>query len=197
METKVNYDRLHLFTFEEQNPKEHNLGEIELSIKRFGFIELPVVNDTTGILVAGHGRISALQGMYQRQEDLPRYIDLEKETNEWLVPTLHVKFETDAEAKAYLIASNTLTMDGGWNEAMLMEMLSEIDASTGSLLGTGFDQQAVMDMLHANDKPMFEEDFGQQTHKVVVPAADIAQAEEIKYALEELGYECQVKTTTK
>ena len=33
METKVTYDRLHLFTFEEQNPKDHNLGEIELSIK--------------------------------------------------------------------------------------------------------------------------------------------------------------------
>jgi len=80
---------------------------------------------------------------------------------------------------------------------MLMEMLTEIDAATGSLLGTGYDQQSVMDMLHANDKPMFEENFGQQTHKIVIPATDLAQAEEIKYAIEEMGWECQIKTTTK
>ena len=197
MQANVNYDRLHLYQFDDRNPKDHNIGEIINSIKRFGFIELPVVNDTTGFLVAGHGRITALQQMFQFKDDMPAYIEEEKDTGEWLVPTLHVAFDTDEEAKAYLVASNALTIDGGWNEAMLMELLSEVDAATGSLLGTGFDQQAVMDMLHENDKPMFEDNFGEQTHKVVVPADTMAQAEEIKYALEELGYECQVKTITK
>ena len=60
------WTRLHFFQFDENNPKEHNYSEIENSIKRFGFIELPVVNKVTNTLVAGHGRIAALQNMAGR-----------------------------------------------------------------------------------------------------------------------------------
>ena len=53
-------------------------------------------------------------------------------------------------------------------------------------------------MLEFQDsKQMFDEDFGKEIYKVVVQAADMAQAEEIKYALGEIGYECQIKTITK
>ena len=45
------WTRLHFFQFDENNPKEHNYSEIENSIKRFGFLELPVVNKVTNTLV--------------------------------------------------------------------------------------------------------------------------------------------------
>ena len=68
------WTRLHFFQFDENNPKEHNYSEIENSIKRFGFIELPVVNKVTNTLVAGHGRIAALQNMAGRGEPMPKYL---------------------------------------------------------------------------------------------------------------------------
>ena len=198
MEANVTYDRLHLFQFDEENPKEHNIGEIIQSIKRFGFVELPVVNDTTGFLVAGHGRVTALQFMYKDAEELPKYIDVEKDTQEWLVPTLHVAFETDMEAKAYLIASNTLTIDGGWNEAKLLEMLAEVSATTENLSGIGFDQQDIMDMLHANDKPLtFDDEMGQETSYVKVIVESKEHAQNTKKELEDLGYTCKIVTNTK
>lgn len=198
MEANVTYDRLHLFQFDEENPKEHNIGEIIQSIKRFGFVELPVVNDTTGFLVAGHGRVTALQFMYQDAEELPKYISVEKDTKEWLVPTLHVEFDTDIEAKAYLIASNTLTIDGGWNEAKLLEMLAEIDAITNNLSGIGFDGQDIMDMLHANDKPLtFDDEMGQETSYVKVIVESKEHAQNTKKELEDLGYICKIVTNTK
>jgi ParB-like chromosome segregation protein Spo0J len=198
MEANVTYDRLHLFQFDEENPKEHNIGEIIQSIKRFGFVELPVVNDTTGFLVAGHGRVTALQFMYQDAEELPKYISVEKDTKEWLIPTLHVEFDTDIEAKAYLIASNTLTIDGGWNEAKLLEMLAEVSAITENLSGTGFDQQDIMDMLHANDKPLtFDDEMGQETSYVKVIVESKEHAQNTKKELEDLGYTCKIVTNTK
>lgn len=198
MKAKVTYDRLHLFQFDEDNPKEHNIGEIIQSIKRFGFVELPVVNDTTGFLVAGHGRVTALQFMYKDAEELPKYIDVEKDTQEWLVPTLHVAFETDMEARAYLIASNTLTIDGGWNEAKLLEMLAEVSATTENLSGTGFDQQDIMDMLHANDKPLtFDDELGQETSYIKVSVESKEHAIDTKKELEDLGFICQIVTKTK
>lgn len=198
MEAKVTYDRLHLFQFDEENPKEHNIGEIVQSIKRFGFIELPVVNDTTGFLVAGHGRVTALQFMYKDAEELPKYIEVEKDTKEWLVPTLHVTFDTDIEAKAYLIASNTLTIDGGWNEAKLLEMLAEIDAITQNLSGIGFDSEDITDMINNNDDPLiFDDDLGQETNYIKIPVESKEQANNIKKELEELGYTCKIVTNTK
>jgi ParB-like chromosome segregation protein Spo0J len=198
MEAKVTYDRLHLFQFDEENPKEHNIGEIVQSIKRFGFIELPVVNDTTGFLVAGHGRVTALQFMYQDAEELPKYIEVEKDTKEWLVPTLHVTFDTDIEAKAYLIASNTLTIDGGWNEAKLLEMLAEIDAITQNLSGIGFDSDDITDMINNQDDPLtFDDDMGQESNYIKIPVESKEQANNIKKELEELGYTCQIVTKNK
>ena len=195
---KIEWNRLHFYQFDENNPKDHNIGEIENSIKRFGFIELPVVNKTTGTLVVGHGRITALQNMASRNENLPKYLRIEEDTKEWLVPTIIVEFETDAEAKAYLIASNQLVIDGSWNEVALYDLLNEVNTLTDGLIGTGFDLEDMQQMLEFQDsKQMFDEDFGKEIYKVVVQAADMAQAEEIKYALGEIGYECQIKTITK
>jgi hypothetical protein len=39
-----------------RNPKHHSLEEIKQSMRRFGFVQAPAINETTGRLVAGHGR---------------------------------------------------------------------------------------------------------------------------------------------
>ena len=200
MNQNINYDwtRLHFFTFDEQNPKEHNISEIEASIKRFGFVELPVVNKTTGTLVVGHGRITALMSMAARGESMPKYLKLEEDTKEWLVPTIMVEFDTNAEAKAYLIASNQLVIDGSWDEVALLDLLNEVNNLTDNLLGTGFDLEDMRQMSEFQDSTtIFDDDFGKEVYYVKIEAESKDEADKIKLDLQEQGFICQVKSITK
>ena len=101
-------------------------------------IELPVVNKVTNTLVAGHGRIAALQNMAGRGESMPKYLKKEDDTQEWLIPTVVVEFETDAEAKAYIVASNQLTIDGSWNESAAARFTSRYKCCNTKLIRNWF-----------------------------------------------------------
>ena len=200
MDNKKNYTwtRLHFFQFEEDNPKEHNLGEITSSIERFGFIELPVINLTTGKLVVGHGRILALMGMYSQGKPMPKFLKLEEDTQEWLIPTINVEFDTDSEAKAYLIASNQLVIDGSWDEVALLDLLHEVNRVTDNLLGTGFDLEDMRQLTEFQDSTtIFDDDFGKQVYYVKIEAESKDEADYIKLKLQEQGFICQVKSITK
>ena len=200
MDNKKNYTwtRLHFFQFEEDNPKEHNLGEITSSIERFGFIELPVINLTTGKLVVGHGRILALMSMYSQGKPMPKFLKLEEDTQEWLIPTINVEFDTDSEAKAYLIASNQLVIDGSWDEVALLDLLHEVNRVTDNLLGTGFDLEDMRQLTEFQDSTtIFDDDFGKQVYYVKIEAESKDEADYIKLKLQEQGFICQVKSITK
>ena len=200
MDNKKNYTwtRLHFFQFEEDNPKEHNLGEITSSIERFGFIELPVINLTTGKLVVGHGRILALMSMYSQGKPMPKFLKLEEYTSEWLIPTINVEFDTDSEAKAYLIASNQLVIDGSWDEVALLDLLHEVNRVTDNLLGTGFDLEDMRQLTEFQDSTtIFDDDFGKQVYYVKIEAESKDEADYIKLKLQEQGFICQVKSITK
>ena len=45
----------------DKNPKDHDVGAIYQSMKRFGFVAFPLINSTTDKLLAGHGRLKTLQ----------------------------------------------------------------------------------------------------------------------------------------
>ena len=42
------------------NPKDHDIGQIYQSMKRFGFTSPVMLNEQTGKLMAGHGRLETL-----------------------------------------------------------------------------------------------------------------------------------------
>ena len=95
---KLEYVKLHEIEEADVNPKDHDIGEIYMSMKRFGFTEPPVRNETTGKLVAGHGRIETLKVL--EGEDItkpPTNIKLDEEGN-WLIPVIAgIHFESDDE----------------------------------------------------------------------------------------------------
>lgn len=141
------------------NPKEHDLGEIITSIKRRGFVELPAIDGRTGRLVAGHGRIEALNALKKDGAALPE--GLREEGGEWLVPVLHGwASKSDADAAAYLVASNRLVESGGWDQDALDQMVLAIAKDGAELLeGTGYDgddvDRIVREMGHADAEPPF------------------------------------------
>jgi len=107
-EVLVEYIPLSDIVEADNNPKDHDIGQIYQSIKRFGFTQPIMMNEKTGKLLAGHGRLQTLQTMKDAGEKVPNRI--KEKDGDWLVPVLKgISFDDDNEAQAYLIADNRLT----------------------------------------------------------------------------------------
>ena len=136
-ERRIEYLKLSELKGATKNPKAHDVGQIASSIGRFGYIEPVVLDERTGRLVAGHGRVKTVTEMQKKGQTPPEGVRLEGK--EWLVPVLRGwASRTDEDAQAYLVASNQLTTLGGWDDAQLAEVLKDL-AAAGALEGTGFD----------------------------------------------------------
>lgn len=121
------------------NPKEHAVDAIEDSVGRFGFVDPFLVDEGTGRLVAGHGRLETLERLRRRGESLPKRVRLVGK--DWHVPVIRgIAFENEREAEAYLLATNKLVEDGGWNPTLAAKMLSR---HLTDLRGTGWKSSEV------------------------------------------------------
>ena len=124
-----------------RNPKGHDLGALHQSLSRFGFVNPILVDDRTGRIVAGHGRLDALQQLKASGGKAPARVHPVNDA--WLVPVIRgVDFENDTEAESYLIADNRTVELGGWDDAALASLLSDL-AAQDALMGTGFDGEDV------------------------------------------------------
>ena len=164
MDIQVEYLPLSQIVGADINPKDHDIGQIYQSIKRFGFTQPIMMNENTGKLLAGHGRLQTLQQMKQGGEKIPNRI--KEKDGEWLVPVLKgISFEDDMEAQAYLVADNRLTELGGWNTGELVDTLQELVEGGFSLDGVGYDFDDLETMVtQIDDSGIFDVE--------VVPEAD-------------------------
>jgi DNA modification methylase len=137
-----------------RNPKRHALDKIVNSISRFGFTQPLLHDERTGRLAAGHGRLAALQRMRTGGEDAPDGVRVDDDGG-WLVPvTAGWASRSDAEADAYLVADNKLTELGGWDNAMLGELLAELAEQDEALLAAaGYDLTELDAILNDLDLP--------------------------------------------
>jgi DNA modification methylase len=134
-----------------RNPKHHDINAVLNSFSRFGFVNPVIRDERTGCLVAGHGRLDALQQQKTGREKPPEGI--REVSDEWYLPVVRgLEFKDDAEAEAYLVADNQTTLLGGWNEADLAAILSEHAASTRGLAGLGFDIGDLDELLRSIDQ---------------------------------------------
>ena len=139
------------------NPKDHDIGQIYQSMKRFGFTSPIMMNEKTGKLLAGHGRLETL-AMFKKSVDAPpERIRVREEDGEWLVPVLRgINFDSDVEAQAYLLADNRLTELGGWHTDELVTSLQGILQEGGDLEGVGWDLDDVEDLITDSERERFE-----------------------------------------
>lgn len=122
------------------NPKRHS-GEIDRSFERFGYTEPVLLDERTGKLIAGHGRIEALKERREAGQAPPNGIGAD-----WTVPVVRGwKSENDEEAAAALVASNQLTTLGGWDDRELFEVLNSLD----DLDGIGFTLEQLDELAKA------------------------------------------------
>jgi DNA modification methylase len=126
----------------DRNPKRHDFGALIQSIQRYGFKDPPKVepalNGGEGGVVEGNGRAEALAMMQADGAEAPRGIAVDKQ-GRWCVPVLFgVDARSKAEAEAYGVDHNNLTLSGGdlgidailgiWDEDPLRDLLASLAA---------------------------------------------------------------------
>ena len=127
------------------NPKDHDLGALHESVSAFGYVENITLDERTGRLVAGHGRIEALKKI--KQEGLSAPNGIMNYNGSWMVPVTRGWASTsDAQARAYLLASNRQVELGGWNEAELAKEIEEL-GKLGALDGVGFTDDDLSELM--------------------------------------------------
>jgi len=136
-----------------RNAKDHDIGQIIESFKRFGFVAPGVVNEKTGRIVVGHGRAEALAVMKADGQPAPERIRVRKADGEWSLPIIYgISFKSDAEAEAYVLADNRLTDLGGWKMDLLAETLADFATNDIPFLGTGFDEDDLDEMVRDQEQ---------------------------------------------
>lgn len=139
------------------NPRTHTkkqIRQIARSIERFGFNN-PVLVDSAGCIVAGHGRVEAAKLL-----GLPQ------------VPAIRLEELSEAEIRAYVIADNRLAELAGWNRELLaleLQGLIELDLDFDVCL-TGFETPEI-DILIGELTDDNEEDPADEVPKVAAGPA--------------------------
>ncbi|MEV4179480.1 hypothetical protein [Nonomuraea sp. NPDC049709] len=127
--------RLHEIPRAVRNPKEHYLPGIRTSIHAFSAVIAGELNERTGRLVVGHGRLQVLEAMAAEQVSPAEGI-LVDDDGTWLVPIVRgCSSRSDADAEAYLVANNRTTEKGGWEEQMLAAVPVKPDETSDYLCG--------------------------------------------------------------
>lgn len=144
------------------NPKRHDLAALRRSLERFGYAEPVLLDERTGQLVAGHGRVDALIAAEAAGLAPPSGIVVAD--GRWRMPVVRGwSSANDAEAAAYLVASNRLAEIGGWDDSELVGMLLHLNDGPG-LDGIGYSPDDIEALLAATAPPPEK-----LTHPDVVP----------------------------
>jgi len=141
--TGLNIERVHLdqLTEDPRNARRHperNLKAIAGSLKRFGQAEPLVVQESTGKVIGGNGRLAVMRKLGWSEADVVR-LDVDDKTATALGLALNRAAETaewDEEGLAKLLREvGELSVDCGWDEKELDKLIgdAEIDLGTGEI----------------------------------------------------------------
>ena len=103
--------RIESLALRRNNPRTHSakqIRQIANSIETFGFTN-PILIDSTGTVIAGHGRVRAA-----------------KQLGMDTVPTVQLENLSEEQVRAYVIADNKLAECAGWDRDLLAIELQEL-----------------------------------------------------------------------
>lgn len=125
------------------NPKLHALEELGAAFADRGFVEPIILDEKTGQIVAGNGRVEELIALRDSGADAPERIEVRG--GKWYVPVVRgVNLKTVDQARKHLLASNRLVERGGYDNKLLVQLLGKIGTTADDLVGTGFDEKDVV-----------------------------------------------------
>src|SRR5690606_27621950 len=130
-------DKLLLYVRNARQHSDEQIAQIAASIAEFGFVN-PILTGADGVLVAGHGRLAAA-----RKLGLPT------------VPVVVLDHLTPTQRRALVLADNRLAELATWDDALLRIELEALQDDGFDLDLTGFDADALAELL-ADEEPQIE-----------------------------------------
>ena len=130
-----------------RNARTHSdeqVAQIAASIREFGF-NAPVLIDSQGGIIAGHGRVLAA-----------RKLGMDS------VPTIELPHLTDIQKRAYILADNKIALNSEWDNEMLQLELEEIAAGGMDISLAGFSDDEFEGLL---DSPDLDDDLNLRNDK--------------------------------
>jgi ParB-like nuclease family protein len=106
-----------------------HVGKIVQSITEYGWTNPILANESTGLIVAGHGRLQAAQALGLK-----------------VVPVI-ARNMTEAMERAYRIADNKLSRIAAWDVDALRDEFSDLAAQEYDLTLTGFETAEIESVL--------------------------------------------------
>lgn len=128
-------DKLLPYARNSRTHSEEQIAQIAGSIKAFGFTN-PILVGADGVIVAGHGRLSAA-----------RKLGLDK------VPVIVLDHLSETERRALVIADNKIALNAGWDFTLLSIELEELKEEDFDLTLLGLSENELKEL----DDPMQEE----------------------------------------
>lgn len=184
-ERRIEYVALSKLKKAKRNPKQHDIETLGESVERFGYVEPLVMDERTGRLVAGHGRLELLLKLQKDGAALPPGV--KNGGKDWQVPVVRGwASKNDKEADAYLLASNRLVEIGGWDDAALNRMLRELGVD--GLSGVGYASSKVKHLL---DESAVTDDLPKNVFQVLVDVQSEKEQASLMRKLERDGYVCR------
>ena len=127
-----------------RNARTHSaaqVAELAGSIAAFGFMA-PVLVDSAGIIIAGHGRVLAA-----RQLRLDR------------IPVIVADHLNETQKRAYAIADNKIALNAGWDDELLKIELESLRDDGIDLTSLGFSEDEFNQLIDELDPvPLADED---------------------------------------
>lgn len=189
------------------NPKDHAIDQLYASFDRFGYTQPMMMNEATGKLVAGKGRLDGLRSQKAMGNKPPLRIII-NEQGRWLAPVIRgISFENENEALAYVIADNRLTELGGWHDDVLTEQLGELAAQStddsNMLAGLGYDFDDVDKLLanmgkqvaHNNTDSNDKQTGGNSNYMIMIECDNEQHQTTLLHTLSGQGLKCRPLTS--
>lgn len=159
----IDYVPLSDVTEATRNPKGHDDILIADSITTFGYIEPVQLDERTGRLIAGHGRLDNLRQMESKGGEPPDGIQVD-DSGAWLLPVVRGwASRDDAHAEAALLTLNRGVERGGWNDAGVAAILQDlVEVEPGLVATAGYTDAELAILLDrythddSPDDPMIE-----------------------------------------
>lgn len=144
----------------EQNAKAHDEDAIASSLGQFGATVVGILDERTGRLVAGHGRLTVLERQRAAGDAPPDGIRTDAD-GRWLAPIVRGwASASDPAAAAYVIADNRTTERGGWDNRLLADILDGLTDDPDLLDATGYGADDLDDLVRSFKEPPNLDELG-------------------------------------
>lgn len=172
----------------ENNARLHSsiqINQIMQSIKEFGFTN-PLIIDTEYNLIAGHGRLEALEQLNK--------IDF-KDNPILNVPCIQVKDLSDTQKRALCLADNQIALNSTWDNEKLQDELEKLANENFNFDCLGFDDSVFDSFIddEANDNKVHDKHL-KENFTLCIECNNESELQKLYDDFKDKGYKCKIIT---